>query len=92
MLARYQNKVIGEIKDHVLYKSVNPDKHFMREFSAWGIDSAALNKVSEICLKVKGNGRIWASKALFEQHGVEREFGNFGRQMFLQEKYWLKVV
>ncbi|MCH7534934.1 MAG: hypothetical protein IH948_04190 [Bacteroidetes bacterium] len=71
---------------------MNRDKHFMVVLDSWGIDSAALNKVSEICLKVKGNGRIWASKALFEQHGFEREFGSFGRQMFLAEKYWLKVV
>jgi hypothetical protein len=82
---------VGEIVGSVLFKLVNPSKHFMRVVDGYGIQWEAFNRLEEkgvdkIIIK-ENTGNQWsASLKDWMEHSKVADYGS-GKQVFLSLKY-----
>ena len=93
MILRYKEKVIGELDNEVFYKKVSDNKHLMKIYDAYGIDSGAFREhLHPINAKIviESESGIYESDAKsFQEKGIERDFG-YGSQIFLSRKFFTK--
>ncbi|TDA70638.1 MAG: hypothetical protein D9V47_00050 [Clostridia bacterium] len=93
-------KVIGNIEhvggQKVLVKKIDRQKHFHKNFAAYGLQAEALPRLREagvqaVRLLVENGEILQASLDDLERYGFLRQFGAFGEQVFLPERYWHQV-
>jgi RecB family endonuclease NucS len=91
-----QTRLVGKYDPakHILFLYREREKHFMRILQAWGIDFSVFKLLKSeglelLHIEVKGDRAIYEADVLdFVKHGIQREYGNYGLQIFLPEKYW----
>ena len=88
-----QGKMVGELKSGIFHKKVSKEKHLYRTTDSWGIDRDVLKSLPDgtnIIIQDTDKGGIlyYASKELFRQKGVKKEFGIHGAQVFLERRHF----
>lgn len=93
LFTNHKGQPVGELLDGVYRKVVNREKHLMRIFNGYGIDSSILERIieegcREIRVKETDTGNILSTTPeSFMENGVGRDFGD-GSQVFLPLKYF----
>lgn len=91
----WQNKIIGEVVERdslkVFVKSVNPEKHKLRIFDAYGIQEEVFEKLKVDTIWIKEPTRtLSTSYENWKSTGVVRDFGD-GKQRFLSVKHMVNL-
>lgn len=88
--AKNKRVLVGNIEDDILYKSVNPAKHYMRKYGGYGIQYEALKAlqvlgVKKIIIQKSTGGIIETNLTDWFEKGHLEDVGN-GKQVFLTEE------
>lgn len=85
-------KMVGEMRDGIFRKIVNPKIHKMRVLDAYGIESNVIEQIKDTCkeirIKEKGTGTVYRiSFKEFMERSFEKNYST--PQRFLRIKDWI---
>ena len=87
-------KIITLYGKKVLYKNFRMSIHFMKTFNSLGIDKHTFDEALNQGIKgvvyheLETQQDYWVDIETIERYGFERNFGDYGLQVFLPLKYW----